>query len=228
MIFQDDHVGGAKVPSTERTKATNACAGIPNGSLFLYAGRAFPEMDAPIIFLFGGSYDSGKAPIEKGTKGGARPFDTGGLFRSNLKSFINTQCRTNNRRDDNCEGPNCPRKRYFNEHNLDELENWRDYFRYFIQEYFKTPQRYWDGYPDRIDQTQYDESDDWRNWTFEIHIENGLPIDRAGSVIADGEIVNYLLNKLAWNRNVARHIKGIKRYHKPRLEAERIARAMSI
>jgi hypothetical protein len=211
-----------------KPKTTSACKklGIPEGSMFFYVGRSFPENGVSIAILYGGAYDIDKncvviesqimsnnsSPICRGV----RPFDSGGLAEEKLRFSVTKE----------------ELKTYFNEHNDSDLKKWRDYFSRFITEFFASPAGYWQSYPTKdIDGINFTKNDDWRNWTFEIHSKWSVPVSLAGRIFVKPQIERSLQNSVGFRNNtrLAPVVSALIQYcPSPTIEAERQAFELSV
>ena len=118
-----------------------------NSSVYLYAGRAYPGPIGSLACLIA---LSGWAEIDRTF---VSPFDTGGLFHDKLKldwrSIDSSQ------------------ESYLVSHSAD-FADFTSYFGGFLTSYFESAEDYWVCPCKPIDNTEFDETDDWRNWTFEV------------------------------------------------------------
>jgi hypothetical protein len=230
-IFSSGYLGGKEAIPRQSTKQANAVLGIPDGSTYLYAGRAFPDEDAPMFILFGGALDSEEREeirVEKQMKGGARPFDSGGLAEGHLKLKWDLYTPIRDGGDDD------KKRGYFDAHNLTSLSEWRAYFALFVESCFGSCADYWDGVPKKeIDGASFSSQDDFRNWVFELHSEPSAPINLllAGVVWTDYETRRKLDRSVTWQKTpmMAPFVKKKCRPdRKPRLQADMQAKRIAL
>lgn len=220
------------VLSRESTRRASDGLGIPQGAMFFYAGRAFPEEGIQIVMLYGGVFDADKNKEEQLEfriqsncsdlmDCGARPFDAGGLVskepEKRLKFDVSKWVQVRN--------DVSKAKIYFDDHNVTKMNEWRPYFSLFLTEFFESPKDYLDGVPKKeIDGVAFDANDSWRNWTFELHSKWKVPLNLAGDIIVDARLEYHFLNQPGFGGvpAMAPAVKRIGRFHHaPREEAER-------
>jgi len=195
--------------------------------MFFYAGRAFPELNIQVVLLYGGIFDSDNKDesnieniIQENNSDlmdcGVRPFDSGGLVTKKLKLNLSSCIKK-------VEGVSQV-KSYFDEHNLSELLEWRRYFALFLTSFFKSPQDYWDGFPNKkIDGTSFKKNDCWRNWTFEIHSNWHVSPKFAGVIMIDERLERHARNQAGFGGKpiMAPIVRRIAQFHySPREKAE--------
>lgn len=183
------------VSSKSTVRACNEL-GIPDGSMYFYAGRAFPENGVLVSLLFGGAFEKDGQSIETIIENenrdpacrGARPFDSGGLVTSDPEKklcFIVEQFAAD-------------AKAYFVAHNETNILAWREYFALFLQQYFTKPSDYWKCPSVMIDGILFSSSLDWRNWTFEIHSAVHVSSEYVGKVFAGNDYNRFAQNRIGF------------------------------
>jgi hypothetical protein len=242
-----------KSVSRESTKQAGRETGIPEGAIYFYAGRVFPEKTKEedkkqihwAILLYGGGLDADKASghgfedhLRKNNPepmdSGARPFDSGALFTKDPMKQLKLDWRGHT---SNKEGRSSA-KAYFDDHNITTIEEWRDYFALFIEEFFASPSDYWDGTPKKeIDGAFFTKCDDWRNWAFEIHSKWEVPVNLVGDMFVNDSLSRFLSDRAAGfgvaapgaTVSLAPIVRERCRYRlRPSVEAERRAKEIAL
>lgn len=151
--------GKLEIPSSRPTSTTGESERILglSPSVYFYAGRAFPEDLAKTAILVEQSSLSQDREVHHMM---VAPFDTGAVAQN--KTLLPAE-------------PN-KLKQYVQEHST-QSKNFQLYFACFLAQFFSSPEDYWDGIPGQIDGVGFDNSSDFRNWTFEVRCEEfaGLP-----------------------------------------------------
>lgn len=127
-------------------------------SLYTYAGRACPDFGSVAL---GFNYE-----IEKGRKGSATPFDTGGLLHPKRYIKVNLSPDTEEKRAE------------YAKKSVVSLKKWREHFARFLAAFFDPVTAYWgDDPPTHIDPENLLCSENhWRAWTFEVRFNDELSI----------------------------------------------------
>lgn len=157
--------GKVSVPEQRGTLNTGKAEGAMSigASVYFFAGRAFPDDTAKAVFVVDRSeLQRQRAPDELETT----PFDSGSTHYGFCKLP--------------CEPATAPA--YVREHTT-SFSNFVPYFAGFLSKYFDTPEDYWKQPPKAIDGVEFSDSDDFRNWSFEVRCRHYANVSSSKLVV---------------------------------------------
>ena len=208
--------------SSEKTSHANNVLDIPFGSLFFFAGRAYPAKYGTSFYILIEGFAGEKVSPTNTSK--CSPFDSGGIVHGHSKLPWLEQSKIKD--------ADKAKKKYYSLHSED-YPVWREYFALFLSQFFPNTIEYWDNKPPcvPIDEKDFtiikytninDEARKWLDWTFEVWFEEPLILKhKTATYFADNETSNLLQDMVLNNVNAEVLLGRLKRSDKPQEDLEK-------